>query len=907
MSCVKYFRGTIFYLSICLVFSSPVFSIPTWIIIDSSYPEGSPPLIHIEDYTNDYTIYTVKIPGFYCENVFEGGQVFQKIWVPAYGTKMEVGKPELPVVRGLMGYPPMKDSSTIQVLDSEWVDFENYLMYPHQLSRPLEEQQPLFECDQSFYNQDIWYPGDYVCLSDEGKFRDVIVVNNQIQSFQYNPLYRHLRVASNMEIRVDYGLSVKENKKFFNNMVVSGIESHPDFLPLYNSLIWNSNQLNLSPLQSEVDYLIITGNSYYDELAPLVKLLTDRGYSVDRVKMSELPEGTSALSVYHYIKYRYEQSNIAYVLLVGDVQDNWGQEKFNPDTMVPTPYWIFCNDTDAGIGKPYFSPSDLCYACLDNYDPPIMSIPPSQRWRFWWEGFDMYPDIYVGRLTADNIEQVNVQVSKINTYERHLDNVNNPDSSPWYDTMLFIAHNGLQDNDEFRIEKEQVWNGSYDISFKDNVKFLYGRIDDDNNDNDAVISVINQGCNIVNYFGHGYPSKWLEWAVHADNWGLKSFLGNPHIINLQNEHYLVAFNIGCSMACIDWHHGYEPTGDTLCDYWMILPSSQSPPYHGAVATIGATRTTFGDVNFVYDRAIFQTMFGLPGDGDSYVKPFNKLGGVTYGAITRSFIILNDQNSWLPNILSKLYIYILLGEPSMEIRNYWTENGGGRIGITLTSFTAKPNNNAITLNWSVSTDEDISGFNLYRRTTPPEAIHELPLQYPPVGTACPAEQARDYNLSSNLTTVSEDTYPRMNDNTQWTKVSASLITGTNPYSYTDKNVESERQYEYKLEAVVSDRQETLGTTKVTSGNETPSSFEISRIYPTPASSQISIDVMIPSQVDIDISIYDITGRKVSTVIRGQYNSGEYTLTSDISGLTNGLYIVRMTTEGLSASKNFVIVK
>jgi hypothetical protein len=203
--------------------------------------------------------------------------------------------------------------------------------------------------------------------------------------------------------------------------------------------------------------------------------------------------------------------------------------------------------------------------------------------------------------------------------------------------------------------------------------------------------------------------------------------------------------------------------------------------------------------------------------------------------------------------------------------------GYGLGITLTSFSAKPHGSTVVLNWNISTDEDISGFNLYRREVlaPVREIAQSPLQH-----------GEDY---------------------VWTKVNTSLITGTSPYSYKDKDIEPETRYEYKLEAVVSDKSETLGTIQATSGNGTPSSFEISRIYPTPAESQINIDVIIPEQTDIDIAIYDIAGRKVSTIAGGQYNSGEYTLTGDISCLTNGVYIVRMTAEGFSVSKNFVIAK
>jgi len=218
-----------------------------------------------------------------------------------------------------------------------------------------------------------------------------------------------------------------------------------------------------------------------------------------------------------------------------------------------------------------------------------------------------------------------------------------------------------------------------------------------------------------------------------------------------------------------------------------------------------------------------------------------------------------------------------------------------IGIDLTSFTAKPHNDAITLNWTISTDEDILGFNLYRRIIAPFTVSTV--------------RENSYSPTCSPAILWENaTFPlQKGDNTQWTKVNTSLITGTNPYSFTDKDIMPDTNYEYKLEAVVSERNETLGTTEYTSGRGTPSSFDIVRIYPTPAYDRINIDVVIPEQVDIDIAIYDITGRKVAIVASGLYNTGEYILTSDITGLTDGVYIVKMTSEGLCASKRFVVAK
>jgi hypothetical protein len=359
-------------------------------------------------------------------------------------------------------------------------------------------------------------------------------------------------------------------------------------------------------------------------------------------------------------------SDIAYVLLVGDVTDNWGQIQFDYNTQVPMPYWLpglkyFWEDTTEDEENPplYYRPSDTCYAYLDSGLPPAMSYPPSQQWVDWWNSYDIYPDLYVGRLTADNIQQVNVMVNKLNTYERHLDTTSNLDIHPWYDTMLFVAHW------ESRLElgKKKVGHDVYDIE----LPYIIGCWGSDpDNTNETVMNYINQGCNIVNYYGHGSPNHWLNWATRYDRWGLRSFQSEPHIINLNNDHYVVSFNIGCRMALIDWWQG-----DTLCDYWMRLPLGQLPPYHGAVAAIGATRGGWDPDGAIYDKALFQTMYGIRNDVYTYDKPLNIVGAVHYGAILRAFLTMDeyDYKKW---ILHSTFIHILLGEPSMEIRNKWTD-------------------------------------------------------------------------------------------------------------------------------------------------------------------------------------------------------------------------------------------
>jgi hypothetical protein len=204
--------------------------------------------------------------------------------------------------------------------------------------------------------------------------------------------------------------------------------------------------------------------------------------------------------------------------------------------------------------------------------------------------------------------------------------------------------------------------------------------------------------------------------------------------------------------------------------------------------------------------------------------------------------------------------------------------GGGLGINLLSFTATPQENAVTLNWQVETTppmaggDQIAGFNLYHRQIAPNSVAEAP------------------ELPQNK-----------ND---WTKVNTSLITGQNPYSYTDCACPAEGG-EYKLEAVLADESpETLGTTSCAPA---PPSFAITKVYPNPASDVLSITLTLPQAGDVTLELYDLTGRLVTNKEIVISSPGEFTEQLNVSALANGIYTLRATQADLSASENMLVVR
>ena len=73
-----------------------------------------------------------------------------------------------------------------------------------------------------------------------------------------------------------------------------------------------------------------------------------------------------------------------------------------------------------------------------------------------------------------------------------------------------------------------------------------------------------------------------------------------------------------------------------------------------------------------------------------------------------------------------------------------------------------------------------------------------------------------------------------------------------------------------------------------------------VFPNPTSDEISISMIVEESVDLEITLFDIQGRKVQTLYREANFSGDLNISRNISDLANGTYIARV-----SGSENGVL--
>ena len=92
----------------------------------------------------------------------------------------------------------------------------------------------------------------------------------------------------------------------------------------------------------------------------------------------------------------------------------------------------------------------------------------------------------------------------------------------------------------------------------------------------------------------------------------------------------------------------------------------------------------------------------------------------------------------------------------------------------------------------------------------------------------------------------------------------------------------------------------------SPNLIPSSFQISA-YPNPFNSTVNFNFTLATSGITDISLYNILGEKVSTILSDYKNSGSYSISYNADYLTSGIYLALLTQGSNSSIQKIILLK
>ena len=330
--------------------------------------------VNVLNSNESYTVIDYRFGNFETEPVRINGETFHKIRLENESTTFEKGNPELPkITRSII--IPDRAKMEVEIVESEHVEYK--LKIPPSkglLSREIDPESVSYQF-ADMYSQNEFYPEN---LSETGKpyiLRDLRGMTITVFPFSYNAQTEILRVYHHLTIKVDnIGLDDVNVK----TRETTGHNSY--FTSLYRNHFLNYDDILSREIEENGRMLVICYNDYLEAANPYVNWKNQKGIQTDIYNISDI--GADTTSIKNFIQTEYDADNsLTFVQFIGD-------EEHIPSCMIEREY---C----PGQGS-----SDPSYALL--------------------EGNDSYPDIFIGRFSAQTIPDVETQVSRSIYYERDI-------------------------------------------------------------------------------------------------------------------------------------------------------------------------------------------------------------------------------------------------------------------------------------------------------------------------------------------------------------------------------------------------------------------------------------------------------------------------------------------------------
>jgi len=261
----------------------------------------------------------------------------------------------------------------IDIIDSNYTNYSNLRILPSAGS--LKRQTILSDfIEGEQYSKNEYYPTSSVSCGNPFKIRNWNGVSVFVYPFSYNPITKKVIVKTDITITISFG----------ENYITS--YSTPESSEFNNTIVQHFLNYKKSKLKSTIttynpsSMLVVSPSKYVQSLQPFISWKNQKGIETKIIVTDSL---TTVAQFQNLIKNYYYKYKNTYVLLVGDSND------------IPQIKKIATTDNSRIT-------SDNAYGYII--------------------GDDSYPEIIIGRLTANSVSDISTQIQRIIHYEKRLTN-----------------------------------------------------------------------------------------------------------------------------------------------------------------------------------------------------------------------------------------------------------------------------------------------------------------------------------------------------------------------------------------------------------------------------------------------------------------------------------------------------
>jgi Secretion system C-terminal sorting domain len=88
---------------------------------------------------------------------------------------------------------------------------------------------------------------------------------------------------------------------------------------------------------------------------------------------------------------------------------------------------------------------------------------------------------------------------------------------------------------------------------------------------------------------------------------------------------------------------------------------------------------------------------------------------------------------------------------------------------------------------------------------------------------------------------------------------------------------------------------------------PTVYSLNQNYPNPFNPATTIEFALPQSGDVNLAVYDISGRVVTQLAEGHFNAGYHKITFNAGNLASGIYLYRLEAGNFVSVKKLVLLK